>query len=342
MGALAGKLAATILPVLLFLFLLRALDSFKLLTLGRTLLAIGAGCLAAAASYLVNSAFFSALGPAADQWARFGAPPVEEALKAAYVVWLVRARRVGFMVDAAIAGFSVGAGFALIENLTYVRQLAGSPLIWALRGFGTAMMHGGTTAIFGMLSSSRAERANASGWRTFAPGSLAAIAIHTVYNLGVAPPLVSAVAALAGLPPLMGWIFLRGEDSLRKWLGDRLDKDMDLLRLISGGEFAGTNAGKYLRSLQASFRPEIVADMLCYVQLSTELSVAAKGDLLMREAGFPTPPDPQLPSKLQELRYLERSIGPAGRLAINPLLPAGARVGWEIDRLSSGLRRAGP
>ncbi len=54
------------------------------------------------------------------------------------------------MVDAAISGFAVGAGFAVIENLTYIPALSAAGLLTAaVRGLGTAMMHGGTTAIFG-------------------------------------------------------------------------------------------------------------------------------------------------------------------------------------------------
>ena len=57
------------------------------------------------------------------------------------------------MVDTAISGFAVGAGFALIENLTYIPDLSSSGLVSsAIRGLGTAMMHGGTTAIFGTVS----------------------------------------------------------------------------------------------------------------------------------------------------------------------------------------------
>ena len=67
--------------------------------------------------------------------------------------WLLRKNRVGFMVDAAISGFAVGAGFAVLENLTYIPDVSAAGLVSsAIRGLGTAMMHGGTTAIFGIVS----------------------------------------------------------------------------------------------------------------------------------------------------------------------------------------------
>jgi hypothetical protein len=53
----------------------------------------------------------------------------------------------------------------------------------------------------------------------------------------------------------------------------------------------------------------------------------------MREAGFDPPADPALPAKLRELRQLEKTIGPAGRRALAPLLPQSAREQWEVHML---------
>jgi hypothetical protein len=160
-----------------------------------------------------------------------------------------------------------------------------------------------------------------------------AIAIHAVYNLGLLSPVTNAMALLIVVPILLALVFMRSEESLRKWLGDRLDKDVDLLHAISTGQFSDTHAARYLHSLKSSFAPEVVGDMLCLLQLSLELSARAKGDLLMREAGFDPPPDPTLPAKLQEFRYLEKSIGPTGRRAMAPLIPQGARELWEVEML---------
>jgi hypothetical protein len=63
------------------------------------------------------------------------------------------------------------------------------------------------------------------------------------------------------------------------------------------------------------------------------MSARAKGDLLRREAGFPLTPDPALPAKFQELAYLEKSIGRAGKRALAPLLSMSTRDLWEIYML---------
>jgi len=228
-------------------------------------------------------------------------------------------------VDAAISGFAIGAGFALVENATYVAFFSGaSPLLWILRGFGTAMMHGANTATVGIL---------ATGTRRWLPGLAIAIAIHSVYNLGLFSPLANATALLIVVPVVLALVFMQSESALRKWLGDRLDKDVDLLHAISTGQFADTEAARYLRSLKCSFAPEVVGDMLCLVQLSVELSARAKGDLLMREAGFEVPPDPTLAPKLKELRYLEKSLGPTALRAVAPLIPQSTRELWQLQML---------
>jgi RsiW-degrading membrane proteinase PrsW (M82 family) len=331
----AAKLAVSLLPVFAFLSFLRLLDSYKLLTLRRTLRAILVGCGVAAACYGINTAAFGLLGPQGHWYARFGAPVLEELLKAAYVIRLIRGNRVGFMVDAAISGFAVGAGFAALENLAYLELFSSdTPLLWILRGFGTAMMHGGTTAIVGIVASSLAERRGSRDVRIFVPGLLVAVTIHCAYNQHWLPPAASAVAMLVGLPLALAIVFMQSEESLRKWLGDKLDKDVELLRMIATGQLSETHAGRYLGSLRSSFAPEVVGDMLCLLQLSLELSARAKGDLLLREAGFPAPPDPSLPARFKELRYLQRSIGPAGRMAMAPLLSRTSRELWEMHVLS--------
>jgi len=330
----AGPVAASLLPVPAFLGALRLLDSYKLVTVRRTLRSILVGCAVAAICYGINSAAFAALRGAPRWYLGLAAPAIEEILKAAYVIWMIRTNRLGFMVDAAIAGFAAGAGFALVENVTYLEHFAGaSPLLWIVRGFGTAMMHGANTAIVGIVATST---------RSVPLGLTIAIAIHCAYNLELLPPVANAAMLLALLPIVLALVFMQSESALRKWLGDRLDTDVDLLRAISTGQFSDTHAAAYLRSLKSSFAPEVVGDMLCLLQLSLELSARAKGDLLMREAGFDVPPDPSLSGKLKELSFLEKSIGPTGRRAMAPLIARSARDLWQVEMLRESSSASAP
>jgi hypothetical protein len=87
-------------------------------------------------------------------------------------------------------------------------------------------------------------------------------------------------------------------------------------------------------SLNDAFPPEVRGDMLTFLHLTLELSARAKGDLMRREVGLEVPPDPALESYFKELRYLERSIGPTGMLAVRPLLSQTPRDLWEICHLN--------
>jgi hypothetical protein len=104
--------------------------------------------------------------------------------------------------------------------------------------------------------------------------------------------------------------------------------------MIETDTFSQSPAGAYLRSLENTFPPEILGDMLCYLQLSAELSAHAKGELLRRELGFPSAPDPEVPQQLKELAFLERTLGRAGKLALAPLLGSNQFANWQRDQFT--------
>src|SRR4029450_1898003 len=110
------SVAGALLPVLLFLGLLVLLDSFKLVAPRSVLIALVAGAIAALAGAQLNAWLFDATQMSPVLFSRYAAPFTEEGLKALWVVILLRRGRVGFLVDAAILGFAVGAGFRALEH----------------------------------------------------------------------------------------------------------------------------------------------------------------------------------------------------------------------------------
>jgi len=74
--------------------------------------------------------------------------------------------------------------------------------------------------------------------------------------------------------------------------------------------------------------------MLNLLRLRAELSVRAKGILMMQKAGFEPPPDPSVRAKFREVAYLERSIGPTGLLALEPFSHTSSRDLWHRNMLS--------
>jgi len=323
-----------LLPVSLFLIVLVYLDSYKLVRLGTVLLAIAAGGLAAAASYFANDFGLEITGLGITAYSRYISPLVEEALKGIILVYLIRQHRIGFPVDAAIFGFAAGTGFAMIENLYYLGVMRDAHFaVWVVRGFGTAIMHGGATAIFGIVAHTLSEERQSTGPGVLLPGFMLAALTHSAFNHFLFAPMLSTVGILILLPPLLLFVFHKSELSLRRWLAVDFDADTELLELINSGDFSDSKIGRYLDSIREHFKPEVLFDMLCYLRLHTELSMRSTGMLMLRESGFEVEPDEEIRSMLQELRFLESSIGRTGRRAVRPFLRVSSRDMWQLFML---------
>ena len=331
------SLALALLPVLVFLLALVLLDSYKLLPWDRVARQLVFGALAAIASIGVNRLLLGATGVDTTTFARYLAPVVEELLKGSIVIALLFARRLGFLVDAAICGFAVGAGFAAFENIHYFRVLGDtSPVLWVIRGFGTAIMHGSVTAITAVAAKALSDRRGGTSVLTVAPGWLFAMALHSSFNHFFLSPNVSTAVMLLVLPAFFAVIFRVSESRTREWLGAGFDGDQELLAAINSGRVAESRVGKYLEELKTRFPGTVVVDMLCLLRLRLELSIRAKGILIMRKAGFQSEPDPTFNERFAELKFLEKSIGPTGVRALAPILSISDRDLWQYHMLANG------
>jgi len=320
-----------LLPVLLFLATLIYLDSYKLVRLRFVIAVMATGCVLVGACWFINYALGLRLGLSQANYSRYVAPIVEELAKAMLLLTLVRMNRIGFLVDAAIYGFAIGTGFAVVENICYWSSLS-NPLLslWLVRGFGTAVMHGGATAIFAIAGKTLAERPGLSRGAGWALAFLAAFVIHSAFNHFFLSPVLSTAFILVVLPPLFFEVFQRSEKALEDWLSVGFDADTEVLEMILAGTLSESPVGAYLASLKERFRGEVVVDMLCYLRLHLELSLRAKGLLMMREAGFPVMLGAEDKASLDELDFLERSIGATGKLAMAPFLRTSSRDLWQI------------
>ena len=224
------RIAVSLLPVFIFLMALIFFDSYKLVKLPSVLRTIVIGFLVALACYFTNNWLVDGLGVPFPVLTRYIAPVTEELLKAAYIFYLIKAKKVGFMVDAAIYGFAVGAGFAFVENIFYLKSLQSSSiLVWLIRGFGTAVMHSTATALYGIITRNLLDRHDRDKLAFFVPGLAAAILVHSFYNHFLLPPVLITVSFLVALPLLIVLIFEQSEKATRKWLGIGFDTDVELL-----------------------------------------------------------------------------------------------------------------
>ena len=336
----ALSIASAFAPVLCLLAVLLAMDSFKLLRFHVLVQALAAGIGAAVVALVIHAQLTMTAGVPVPLVRRGIAPIVEELLKLAFIAYAIRRRRVGFPVDAAILGFAVGTGFALVENAYYLSSLKrGSAALWLVRGFGVALLHASTTAIAAIMSQRLSAARPGQAWKDFLPGALTAIVVHAIYNQFVLPPVVATLVLLAVLPPLVLLVFNRSERATREWISDGLDLDVELLRLVLSEDFGSTRLGGYLSELRSRFPGPVVADMFCLMRVELELGIRAKGMLLAREAGLEVPLDEETRRQLDEVVYLQKSIGPTGMLALGPLQVSGGRDVWHKFLLGEQKKR---
>jgi RsiW-degrading membrane proteinase PrsW (M82 family) len=323
-----------LLPIMCLLAALLYFDSYKLVKPRTVIAVIGCGILVAGLSLVANIFAIEHLAIDFTMFTRYIGPVIEETLKGLVIVALIRADRIGFLVDAAIFGFAVGTGFAAVENLFYLHQVPDAGLgTWIVRGFGTAIMHGGATAMFAMMALAFEERPGWAGLKAFVPGFGAAVVLHSAFNHLFLSPKVSTIAIIVVVPVLLYIVFEKSERALGDWLGRGFDADTEMLALINSGHFSESPIGQYLQMLKTTLKGPIVADVLCYLQLYTELALRAKGILMMRENGFDVPVDEETKAKFAEMRYLEQSVGKATLLALQPMLHMSHKELWQLYML---------
>ena len=319
-----------VLPVTAFLLMLLLFDSFKLVPRAMLIRSLALGALAALAAVPLHAVLTQLTDLDARRFAQQVAPITEETLKALCLLYPLRRGRLGFLVDAAIVGFGVGTGFAVVENVDYLLRLSDSRVwIWVARGFGAAFVHASAAAIMAVLAKALLDRYPTRTVLVLLPGWAVAVALHATYNRALVSPVLAAAVLLFIVPLVALAVFERSERLTREWIGDGLDLDVELLALIRSAHFGDTRLGRYLTELGARFPGPVVADMFCLLQVELELGIRAKGMLMAREAGLDVPIDDEVRAALAERAYLQEAIGPTGLLALRPLQVTSGRDDWH-------------
>ena len=319
-------------PVFLLLLLFLFLDSLRLVNKTILVVCLGWGILSAALSFFSNTFLIRHYGLSFDLFSGYIAPVVEEVLKMMLILVLIKTSKIGFMIDGAIYGFSIGAAFSLAENIFYLMNYASAEpnlMVWITRGFGTAVMHGGTTAIFAILIISSLNRQAFFGFALLY-GAVAAVFIHACFNALTAWPVFATVFILTVIPLALVMSFQFNENAIRKWLEMEFDSEVSMLTMIRKGRFSETRTGQYLLSIRNHFPAEVVFDLYCFISLYTELSIKAKSIMMLRENDFVVSPDPEIQSKLKELKSLRKQIGNSGYLALAPVQTMNRKELWKL------------
>jgi RsiW-degrading membrane proteinase PrsW (M82 family) len=341
------KCVTALAPVVVFLLVFSALDAFKLMSWTELFTYLALGGALAAASYFANWRAMDELPIGFTNYTKYFAPIVEETLKASLVLFLFARNRIGFMIDAAITGFSIGAGFSLIENVFYLYYFSEANLgVWLVRGFGTAVMHGGATAIFGVMGQFLTERqlkVEEARYRfnvlPFIPGLIGAIVLHSTFNHFPNQPVLAMGVTILVVPLTLIFLFSKSEHSAHEWLVSDYATHQEMLAEIRDGRFAESPEGRVILSLSQRFGPPTMAAIFEYIQLHTELVVRAEKVLIAHEEGEDVTLGPEVREKFQRLHALERQIGRTALLTVRPHLHFSRNDLWEMNELEEDARR---
>ena len=337
-----------LLPVATFLWTLLWLDSYKLVRMRTVLAVVAAGAVVAVACYFANAALLHFIRLDFTTYSRYVAPVVEEMFKAVVIVWLIHANRVGFLVDAAIFGFAVGTGFAVVENAYFLEIVKSTGIgIWLVRGFGTAIMHGTTLAVLAAIAHEFAERETREAaadydfsliW--FVPGYGVAVALHTAFNQFPDRPMISMMGAILVAPIALIAILNFGTAEAQRWLAAECAEHKAQLEALRAGRWPDGAAGKKIAALAERLDPEAAKRIRRYWELKAWL-VAEAEEVMMEEATGDVEFDASaVRAAFAELEGLKGALGRSTFAAMQALLPFSRNDYWEISELRQRVSRA--
>jgi protease PrsW len=343
--SLVAKLAVAFLPVIVLLAVFERLDVFRLVSGGSVVVYAVAGAALAALSYASNAHVMDGLPIGFTDYSRYVSPVIEESLKALFVIGLFAFDRVGFKLDSAIAGFAIGAGFSLFENGYYLWLFPEANLgVWLVRGFGTAIMHGGATALFAVITHEFSEhQAHRDGRHSrlypwvFIPGLAVAIVLHSAFNHLPGRPLLAMVGAMIVIPITLLVVFAKGGATAHDWLEHDHEGHARMLADIRTGRFAETADGQAIAAMAQRFRPRIAAAAGAWIELQLTLVLRAEEILLAHERGESPEVGEAERALFHRLDALGREIGAAARHAIRPHLGFSRTDLYEMHMLRHRL-----
>jgi RsiW-degrading membrane proteinase PrsW (M82 family) len=339
------KALIAIAPVFALLIAFDRLDVFNLISFRviSALLGVGAGI--AVISLFANGGLLEGFPIGTGDYSRYVAPIVEETLKAAPIVAMFHRNRIGFKIDAAIAGFALGAGFSILENLWFVFTIADANVsAWLVRGFGTAIMHGSTTALFAIIAHEMTERQAAGAADLykfnpllFLPGLALAIIIHASFNHFGEQPLLVMVLTLLLAPLTLFLALARSATATNEWLKADESAHRELLADIRSGRFDESDKGRALVQALARLDENLTPDARAYIELKLELVLRAEELISASHQGAGAGVTSDDRQKFAQLDMLTRRLGRPIVEALTSRMGLSRNDLWEFSRLRAHI-----
>lgn len=338
--------SVALVPVLLLALLFAWLDVFKLMSAWEMAGALLLGALAALAAWPVSGQMLDTLPMGYSFYSRMVAPWIEEAFKGLALALLILTNRIGYKLDAVITGFAIGAGFSVIENILYLARFPElTASVWMVRGLGTAVMHGASTAVLAAIAHELGERSlRQKGGRRFnplslIPGYVVASLIHTLFNQFPDRPGLVMILTLIAAPVLLIGVMRFGESETHRWLEEESEEHRRWLEEWRSGGFPADDSGQRIKALAERVKPEQAALLREYCMVKAELVLAAEEELLDRDRRLEEGEVERLRAAFARLERVKQAIGKVGYAALRRQLPFSANDEWELSELRELIDR---
>jgi RsiW-degrading membrane proteinase PrsW (M82 family) len=335
-----------LIPVLLMALLFAWLDVFKLMSVWEMIACLLLGTVAALVAWPLSGQMLDTLPMGYSFYSRVVAPWIEEALKGTALALLFLTNRIGFKLDAVICGFAIGSGFSVIENIFYLARFPElTTAVWMVRGLGTAVMHGTTTAIMAVVTHELAERSlRRQGSKMFNPlwlfpGYLVASLVHLVFNQFPSHPSEVMIVTMVIAPIALIAIMRFGEGESHKWLVEESESHRQWLEEWRAGGFPRDASGQRLAALAGRSTPAEAELIRAYCTLKTELVLTAEEELLDRDRELEEGEEERLRVAFAELDRLKKALGKVGHAAVRRNSPFSANDEWELAELKELIDR---
>ena len=334
-----------LLPVLLMVVLFAWLDVFKLMAPRELIAPLIMGGIMAWVAWPISGQMLDNLPMGYSFYSRIVAPWIEEALKALPIALLIAANRIGYKLDAVIFGFAVGAGFSVVENAIYLTRYPelGTP-VWMVRGLGTAVMHGATTAILAAVAHELGERTlRRQGVQLafnplwFLPGYLVAVLLHIIFNQFPDRPGIVMVATFIVAPLVLLGLLRFGESETHQWLVEESEGHRRWLEEWRKGGYPADASGQRIAALASRASASEAERIREYCILKTELVLMAEEELLDRDRNLEPAEVEKATAAFARLAQLQREIGRVGFAALRRSLPFSRNDEWELGELQELL-----
>ncbi|MEO5612824.1 MAG: hypothetical protein ABIT68_08810, partial [Sphingomicrobium sp.] len=237
----------------------------------------------------------------------------------------------------------------VVENIFYLMRFPEMPpAVWMVRGLGTAVMHGTTLAIMAAIAHELSERETRGAaadydfnplW--FAPGLLAAVAIHTVFNQFPNQPMLAMLGTVIIAPLALMAIFRFGAGEAHQWLTVEREAHRAMLDTLSAGRFPDDLAGRRIAALAARSSAQTGERIREYWEVLTRLVLTSEETLLEQSADSQRV-EADSAAAFARLAELKRELGQSTLCAVTPLLPFSRNDYWELSELRERLKGAAP